>query len=458
MSRPLTGERIGILGLARSGIAAARLALARGASVYASDAGASAAAQAAAEEVRALGGEVDVGRHDMEKLAACDRIVLSPGIPPTAPIMQDPVLRRVPVVPELEFGFEQLGVPVIGVTGTNGKTTVTALATHLLCASGYTAVAGGNIGTALSDVALRDPLPDVVVVEASSFQLGKARAFAPEIGVLTNLAPDHLDWYSTVEEYYADKARLFQNATPESRWVLNAEDALARDLPGEAPGTRYHFAIEGPLAEGERGGYLSGDGWLVLRLEPGREERLLPAAYLRILRPHNVANALAASLAARLFGASPEGIAAGLRTFASLPNRMEPVAEREGVLWINDSKATNVASTRVALRSLQRPTILLLGGRHKGEPYTELVEDMGRVRCVIAYGEAGERIRNDLTGKVPVEQVAGSFQEVLRRAARLASPGDAVLLSPACSSFDMFANYEERGKRFRELVQEGFAG
>jgi UDP-N-acetylmuramoylalanine--D-glutamate ligase len=134
---------------------------------------------------------------------------------------------------------------------------------------------------------------------------------------------------------------------------------------------------------------------------------------------------------------------------------MEPVAEQDGVLWINDSKATNVASTRVALRSLSRPTILLLGGRHKGEPYTELVEDMKRVRCVIAFGEAGERIRNDLTGKVPVEQVEGTFGEVLRRAARLASPGDAVLLSPACSSFDMFANYEERGKRFRELVLEG---
>src|SRR5690606_16367736 len=180
-----------------------------------------------------------------------------------------------------------------------------------------------------------------------------------------------------------------RNATPESRWVLNAEDSAAAALPGNAPGERYWFRVASVPEEGERGGFLSADGWLVLRPEPGREERILPASELRILGPHNVANALAAALAARIHGAGAEAIARGLRSFEPLQHRVEPVGERNGVLWINDSKATNVASTAVALRSVTRPTILLLGGRHKGEPYTELLEAMGeRVRCVLAYGEA----------------------------------------------------------------------
>jgi UDP-N-acetylmuramoylalanine--D-glutamate ligase len=453
MSGSLRGQTLGVLGLARSGVAAARLALARGAAVYASDSGDTPATRAAAEAVRTAGGEAEVGGHDVERLAGCDRIVLSPGIPPTVSVLREPALRNVPVIPELELAFEQLDAPVIAITGTNGKTTVTALTTHLLREAGRDAAEGGNIGTALSELALREPAPEVAVVEASSFQLGQARSFAPQIGVLTNLAPDHLDRYASVAEYYADKARLFQNATEASRWVVNGEDAEARALLGDAPGERYFFRIASEPPAGELGGHLA-DGWLVLRLHDGREERLLPAAELRILGPHNVANALAAALAARLFGAEPDALARGLRSFGALPHRMEPVAERSDVLWINDSKATNIASTRVGLRSIGRPTIILLGGRHKGEPYTELLPEMkGRVRCVVAYGEAAERIERDLAGHLSVERVEGSFEAVVRRAGELARPGDAVLLSPACSSYDMFENYEERGHRFAELAR-----
>lgn len=451
MSRDLTGERIGVLGLARSGLAAARLALARGAAVYASDAGKGPAVVAAAKEIRALGGEADVGSHDLDKLAACDRIVLSPGIPPTAAVVREPRLAHVPIVPELALACEQLDAPIIAITGTNGKTTTTALIAHLLSAGGLRAETGGNIGTALSEVALREPPPDVVAVEASSFQLGRMDRLTAAVGVLTNLSPDHLDWYDSVESYYADKARLFRNADHRSRWVLNGEDEAARELPGDAPGERFYFRIASELPEGERGGYLAGDGWLTLRMDGG-EERLLPASELRILGPHNAANALAAAVAVRIFGVGAEAIRQALRTFGALPHRMEPVAERDGVLWVNDSKATNVASTTMALRSLPRPAVLLLGGRHKGEPYTALLPELGRARCVVAYGEAGEQIERDLAGSVRVERVAGSFEAVVQRAAELAQPGDAVLLSPACSSFDMFANYEERGNRFRQLV------
>lgn len=452
MTASLAGHTIGVLGLARSGLAAAKLALARGARVYASDAGDNPQTRRAAEQINAMHGLAEVGRHDLAKLARCEKIVLSPGIPPTAAVLRAPEIAHVPVIPEIEFAFGLLECPVIAITGTNGKTTVTSLIGHLLHESGQDAAVGGNIGTALSELVMREPQPRVAVVETSSFQLGGIREFNPRIGVLTNLAPDHLDWYSSVESYYADKAHLFRNATGESRWVLNGEDGKARDLPGNAPGTRYYFRVASLPSPGEMGGWLAEDGWLVLRLDDGREERILPASRLRILGPHNIANALAASIAARLAGASAEAIARGLETFEAPPHRLQPVAEIDGVLWINDSKATNIASTQVAMRGMTRPTILLLGGRHKGEAYTELLPDLGLVRAILAYGEAGPIIESDLEGKAQVERVHGGFDDVVRRAREIARPGDAVLLSPACSSFDQFANYEERGRRFAELV------
>lgn len=455
MPRSLAGETMGVLGLARSGLAAARLALSRGASVYASDAGSSDAAKAAAEQVRAMGGDAEVGGHDLAKLAACGRIVLSPGIPPTASVLKEEAIRGVPVIPEIEFAYDQLDSPVIAITGTNGKTTVTALIEHLMRADGIDAVAGGNIGTALSELAMREPQPAWAVVECSSFQLAGIDRFTPRIGILTNLAPDHLDWYDDVEAYYADKARLFTNASAGSRWILNAEDERARTLIGDAPGTRLYFRVEtAPESADELGGWVDG-GALMIRTGAGRTERLADAADLQILGPHNIANALAAALAARLAGASVDGIAQGLRTFEAPAHRLEPVVEKDGVLWINDSKATNIASTRVAVRGMTRPTVLLLGGKHKGEPYTELLPDLAHVKTIVAYGEAAPTIVADLEGKAPVERVDGCFDDVVEHARRIARPGDAVLLSPACSSFDMFRNYEERGKRFAQLAREG---
>ena len=363
-------------------------------------------------------------------------------------------LAGIPIIPEIEFAYEELTGAVVAITGTNGKTTVTALTAHVLRIAGMRAEAGGNIGTALSELALRDPQPDVAVVETSSFQLAGIRAFTPDVGVLTNLAPDHLDWYATVDEYYADKAKLFRNASPESRWVLNGEDEAAASLPGDAVGERFYFRVASQPSPEEQGGYLAEDGWLILRMG-GAEERLLSATDLKILGRHNIANGLAAALAARLVGATPEGIAEGLRTFQPMDHRLEPVAEKNGVLWVNDSKATNIASTRVGIRSLDRPTVLLLGGRHKGEPYANLIPDLeGRVRQIVAYGEAAPLIEESLATSVPVVVVEGSFQEVLQKASDLARSGDAVLLSPACSSYDMFRDYEDRGRQFRKIVLE----
>ena len=280
-------------------------------------------------------------------------------------------------------------------------------------------------------------------MEVSSFQLHDSPHFAPEIGVLTNLAPDHLDRYPDVAAYYADKRLLFRNATDDSVWVVNGDDPAALELAANARGRRVRFSLRGPS-----------DGWYdaaerSLRLGGGE---LLRRDALQLLGLHNVANALAAALAVQEAGIGPAAIAEGLRTFRPLPHRLEPVGEVNGVRWINDSKATNVASTVVAIEAMDRPFVLLLGGRHKGEPYTSLVPLLQpRCRLVVAYGEAGLLVEHDLAGRVPLER-GGDFVDVVARARRAARPGDAVLLSPACSSYDMFANYEERGATFRRLA------
>jgi UDP-N-acetylmuramoylalanine--D-glutamate ligase len=264
--------------------------------------------------------------------------------------------------------------------------------------------------------------------------------------VLTNLAPDHLDRYRTVDEYYQDKMRLFANASPRSMWVTNADDPVSTAVVGDRPGRRRGFSVR-----------VAADGWLdreadgsgVLRLGSAR---VLPRARLPLLGDHNVANALAASLAVHAVGLKVDDIARGLATATPLKHRMEPIREVRRVLWINDSKATNVSSTEVAVQAIDRPFVLLLGGRHKGEPYTRLASLLEQCRAVIAYGEAGPKIVADLGGLVKVDR-GGTFEEVVAAAASIAQPGDAVLLSPACSSYDMFTNYEERGARFRQLVE-----
>lgn len=446
--------RIAVLGLARSGRAAALLALEQGAEVYASDAGDTPALREAAQAVESAGGRAQLGGHDVDAIAASDLLVVSPGIPPTIPLLSDERVRGVPQVSELEYAWRQLRSRVIAITGTNGKTTTTALCAHMLREAAMGAQEAGNIGRALSDVAILAEQPEVVVVEASSFQLGGIEHFAPTVGVLTNLAPDHLDRYDSVEAYYADKARLFANAGPDSRWILNADDPKALELAGDAPGTRLHFSVRGPLEGDGAGAWLEGE---VLRARPehgGETLDLAERSELKLLGGHNIANALAAAAAALAVGADAEGVRRGLRSFTPMAHRLEPVASVDGVQWINDSKATNLESTRVALRGLDRPIVLLLGGRHKGEPYTGLLEDArGRVRSVIAYGEAGERVAADLSEHLSVLHVRGGLDEVVTTAARVARPGDAVLLSPACSSYDMFENYEERGARFKELVR-----
>jgi UDP-N-acetylmuramoylalanine--D-glutamate ligase len=322
----------------------------------------------------------------------------------------------------------------------------------LLEASGIRGAAGGNVGGGLapaaSELALLPAAPDWYVLEMSSFQLAGTESFRPDIGLVTNLSPDHLDRYPDVASYFADKARLFDNADASSRWVLPFGDADVEALAGQAAGRRYSF---GGDASAEAHAFVD-DGVLTLRVAD-RTEPLLSAAELPLLGKHNVSNALAAALAARLAGADAPGIAEGLRSVHPLPHRLEPVAEKRGVLYVNDSKATNVAATKSALASLDRPVVLLLGGKDKGEEFRPLASALrARVRHALAYGAVGPRIAEELAGVVPLELMGHDFDAVVARAAELARPGDLVLLSPACSSYDMFDDYEHRGRRFAELA------
>ena len=440
-----SGREVAVVGLGKSGVAATLLLRDHTLPVYASDTGAGGAYAAWAEALRNAGAEVQLGGHDLERIARAVAVVVAPGVPPDVPPLEAARRAGVPIYAEVDVGFLGLrGTRCIGITGTNGKTTTTSMIAHVLASAGLRAETAGNIGRPLCDVARSPHQPEWLALELSSFQLHDAPHLAPAVGVLTNLAPNHLDRYRSLEEYYGDKALLFRNAGPASRWVTNADDPAVEAMTRAVAGTRLQFSLAGRAD----GWYDRAGGRLLLGDTP-----VLPRAELPLLGDHNVANALAAALAAREAGCSPEAIAAGLRTFRAIPHRVEPVREVDGVLWINDSKSTNITSTEVAVAALDRPFVLLLGGRHKGESYTRLAGSLqGRCRAVIAYGESGPIVMRDLGSQLTVE-AAGSFEEVIATARRLAQPGDAVLLSPACSSYDMFKNYEERGERFRRAVE-----
>jgi len=445
----LRGE-VAVVGLGRSGRSVSRLLRSAGARVYASDA--ATAGPATLASLAGIGVDARDGGHDLERIASAALVVSSPGVPPGAAPLARARARNVPIVSEVEVALMFLpGVKYIAVTGTNGKSTVTALAAHLLRALGHDAVAAGNIGTPLSELALQAAPPSWIALELSSFQLHDTPGIDPVVGVLTNLEPDHLDRYASREEYYADKMRLFANATAGSIWVTNADDAEVERRTSTLPGVRHRFSMRDAGADAGPSGVAG--RWKLLGPD------FIATADIPLLGSHNVANTLAAALAVAVADAGHrtapalERLAAGVRTFSALPHRLEVVADVDGVLWIDDSKATNVSSARVAIEAMTRPTVVLLGGKHKNEPYTSLRDGLAtHASLVIAYGAAAPLIEADLAGHVPMVRLGSSFNEVIARARAAARPGDAVLLSPACSSYDMFTDYEERGDTFRRLA------
>ena len=447
------GDAILIIGAARSGVASAEYLLSIGKEIVISDMNTK-----LAEDVETQLGHASVsyvwGKQPDVAALQPELIVMSPGVPLSIPPVVKARELGIPVISEPELAFRYSDVPFVAITGTNGKTTTTTLTAFLLEKEGRKVVAGGNIGLPLISQCPKMSANDIVVAEMSSFQLESVDSFCPKVAVVMNLTPDHLDRHKTMEAYAAAKANIFKNQGPEEYLLLNKDDAIVAAMAAGAKSHVYYFSQQEILDEGI---WLE-DGNLVYRLDKnGAPQVLIPAAEIGIVGSHNWQNAMAASLAALLMGQQSEIIAERLRAFKGVAHRMEPVATIDGVLYVNDSKGTNPDSTEKALGSYgERSIVLIAGGRNKGSDMAVLVPLM-RAHCrgVVLVGEAtGDFIdafaRTGYTDYV----CADSFEDAVAKAREMAQSGDVVLLSPACASWDMFDNFEQRGDLFKELVKD----
>lgn len=447
--RTLAGRPVAVVGLARSGVAAARLLHAVGARVLAADLKPLAALGAEAQGLAALGVTLLTGGAHAEALAAVDLVVVSPGVPLDSPQLRAARAAGVPLIGELELGWRAAEADTIAITGTNGKTTTTALVGALLRAHAARPVlVAGNIGTPLTAHALDVPADGILVCEVSSFQLETIDAFGPRVAAVLNVTPDHLDRHGTFEAYLEAKARIFLNQTEADCAVLNADDASAPVLARRTRARVVWFSRRGARVPG----VFVDAGWIAAALD-GRVERLCPLAEFPLRGAHNVENALAATACALWAGLAPEAIRRGLAGFRGVPHRLERVRELDGVVYYNDSKGTNVASTVRALESFTERVVLIAGGVGKGQDFAPLgAAARGRVAHAVVIGRDGPAVAEALAAAgVPVTR-APSLEAAVEAARAAARPGDVVLLSPACASFDMFENFEHRGDVFRALV------
>ena len=444
----LAGKRVLVVGLARTGIATALFCAQRGAQVTATESRTESELAETAAKLRSAGVALQLGGHTPEIFALQDLIVPSPGVPPTVPGLVAARAAHIPVWSEMELAWRFLRGRLICITGSNGKTTTTSLVGHILETAGLPVQVAGNIGTPL--IARVDLSSDAgfTVVEASSFQLEAIVAFRPDIAVLLNITPDHLDRHGSLEAYARAKARMFENQTAEDCAILNADDAVAPQYAPDRPRV-FWFSREKRVVSGS---YLRGEE-IVFRCD-GSESVLLERDAIGLRGAHNIENVLAAAAAARLAGCEPGAIAEGVRTFAGVEHRIEYVATIGGVDYFNDSKATNVDATLKALDAFSGNVLVILGGKDKGSDYRILRPALrSHARVALLIGSAAEKIESQLGGVVPVER-AGTLAHAVERASERARPGDTVLLAPACASFDQFENYEHRGRVFKQLVRE----
>lgn len=444
----LRGREVLVLGIGESGTAAARLLVREGAQVRCSDGGAGPEVLRRAAALERIGCRVEFGKHTASFFRGVSLAVLSPGIDPSTPAVRRLRNAGTELISEIELAFTLCRRPVIAVTGTNGKTTVVTLIERILREDGRRADACGNIGRAFSDCVRDDGGEGILVLEASSFQLEAVRLFRPRVAVVLNLSDDHLDRYRGIEEYGAAKAAIFRSQGEGDCAVVKAEERPAWERRGLRRGQRIlEFSAERRV---EEGACLDGD---VLTLAfGGNRETICRRNELRIGGRHNLENALAAAAAAAAGGARPASMRRVFREFKGLPHRMEPAGTRGGVLFVNDSKATNPDAVRRALESAAGPVVLIAGGRDKGFDYAQLRAAVRRAaKGVVLLGEARDKMARALSGAAPI-RLAGTLEEAVRAAADQAEPGETVLLSPACASYDMFKNYEERGDAFKRIV------
>ena len=442
----LEGRRVLVVGLARTGVVVALFSAGYGASVTAVDEKPESELPESAARLRAAGVKLALGSQNSATFLEQDLIVLSPGVPANLPALEAARSRGIPVWSEIELAWRFLRGKLVAITGSNGKTTTTSLVAHILKTAQIHTLVGGNIGVPLLALAESSTHSSVTVAEISSFQLETIAEFRPEIGVLLNLTPDHLDRHASFEAYAAAKMRMFENQRAGDSAILNADDPeVARRMPARPH--VYWFSRQKRVASGA---FLH-DGQIIFRTE-GDESPLLRRDEIPLRGDHNVENVLAACAAAYLAGAEPAAIATGVKTFRAVEHRLEFVGEIRGVSFYNDSKATNVDASLKAIEAFPGPLIVLLGGKDKGAPYTPLREPLReRARLVVLIGAAAGKIRAELEGAVPLVD-AGTLDRAVDIAMQSAQPGDTVLLAPACASFDQFENYEHRGRVFKELV------
>ena len=439
------GRRVVVVGAARSGIAAAELLVRRGAHVTLSD---TRTGFDGSDRLAAAGVTLELGGHLRETFASADLVVTSPGVPVEQPVFDEPRRHGVEVIGELELASRWIQGRVIAITGTKGKSTTTTLVGRMLGEAGKHVLVGGNIGVPLSahvDASTPDTLH---VVEASSFQLETTTSFKPWIAVWLNLAADHLDRHPTFESYAAAKARIFVNQTPADWAVVNADDPVVMARSEGVAARRVAYSLSGTASDG-----FVVDGDWVVRRTPTGVDRFVPLSAVELTGRHMLNNVLAATAVSALAGVTPEAMVTALRGFHGLPHVMEPVGQVGGVRFVNDSKATNVEAARRSIESFERGVVAIVGGRFKGGDFRELREALAtRGKAVIAIGEAAALVREALAGTVPVIDAA-SMGEAVRRGYAAAAPEGVVLLAPACSSFDWFRDYADRGDRFKEEVE-----
>ncbi len=451
----LKGKRVTVVGLARSGFAAAKLLARLGAKVIASDRNPTELIKADLDSLQDLGVGFELGGHKAETFLGAELIILSPGVDPRFPLITKARSLGIPIWSEVELAFRASSARFIAITGTNGKSTTVTLLGEMFKEAGVPAVVAGNVGTALSEVAPGLGPDFTVVAELSSFQLEGIKTFRPFISLLLNLAPDHLDRYPSIEDYYQAKLRIFENQGPGDYAILNADDP---EIMKRVHGSRFtvHGSLKAKpfyfsrLQEVKNGGFLLGDRIHFSRNGKGRE--VASRWDVGIKGVHNLENALAAITAACLAGIKTDPIQRGLRSFPGLEHRLELVEEVKGVSYINDSKATNIGAVIKSLESFSQPIVLIAGGRGKGEDFTPLVPLVKeKVKAVILIGEAREKLSRALEGTCPIF-MAESMEKAVELSSKLAGKGEVVLLSPACASFDMFSDFEERGRVFKSAV------
>jgi UDP-N-acetylmuramoylalanine--D-glutamate ligase len=464
----LANKRVLVVGLARTGVATALFCAARGARVTATELRDAAETRAAVERLRAAGCVVELGAHAQETFLEQDLIVPSPGVPAALPGLVAARAAHIPVWSEIELAWRFLRGRLIGITGSNGKTTVTSLVGHILAGAGMSPVVAGNIGTPLISCVAETHSASITVAELSSFQLELIDSLRPDIAVLLNLTPDHLDRHASFEAYCQAKARIFENQNESDAAVLNADDAAARQCQPARPRLYWFSRTQQVFC----GASLRAEQ-VVFRRDR-QETVLLRRDDIHLRGEHNVENVLAAAGAAFLAGADPAAISAGVRSFPGVEHRLEFVAEIAGVSFVNDSKATNVDAALKALAAFSGRLLVILGGKDKGSDFSPLAEPLlQRTKEVLLIGAAAEKIATHLnaqwsdaewaaagaappaaqggSGAVRVER-PGTLERAVALAFAHARPGDTVLLAPACASFDQFENYEHRGRVFKEIV------